>query len=79
MYARLEARRAGADDALFLTTDGHLSEGTTANIFLVRVAADGVRELATPSLDCAILPGNHPLVAARMGRRGSGSARSRGA
>lgn len=57
VYARLEARRAGADDALFLTTDGHLSEGTTANVFLVRVARDGVRELATPSLDCAILPG----------------------
>ena len=36
VYARLEARRAGADDALFLTIDGHLSEGTTANIFLVR-------------------------------------------
>jgi branched-chain amino acid aminotransferase len=57
VYARLEARRAGADDALFLTTDGHLSEGTTANIFLVRTAADDVVELATPSLDCAILPG----------------------
>jgi branched-chain amino acid aminotransferase len=58
VYARLEARRAGADDALFLTTDGNLSEGTTANIFLVRTApADDVVELATPSLDCAILPG----------------------
>jgi branched-subunit amino acid aminotransferase/4-amino-4-deoxychorismate lyase len=58
VYARLEARRAGADDALFLTVDGHLSEGTTANIFLVRRAlVDGVAELATPSLDCAILPG----------------------
>ena len=57
VYARIEARRAGADDALFLTTDGCLSEGTTANIFLVRSGSDGVRELATPSLDCAILPG----------------------
>jgi branched-chain amino acid aminotransferase len=58
VYARLEARRAGADDALFLTIDDRLSEGTTANIFLVRrSAADGVPELATPSLDCAILPG----------------------
>ncbi len=57
VYARLEARRAGADDALFLTIDGHLSEGTTANIFLVRRSADGTEELATPSLDCAILPG----------------------
>jgi len=57
VYARLEARREGADDALFLTLTGHLSEATTANIFLVRRAADGATELATPSLDCAILPG----------------------
>lgn len=52
VYARLEARRAGADDALFLTTDGHLSEATSANLFLVRGT-----ELATPALGCAILPG----------------------
>jgi branched-chain amino acid aminotransferase len=57
VYARLEARRAGADDALFLTLDGHLSEATTSNVFLVRRDANGVLELATPSLDCAILPG----------------------
>jgi branched-chain amino acid aminotransferase len=57
VHARLEARRAGADDALFLTIDGRLSEGTTANIFLVRRADDDTVELATPSLDCAILPG----------------------
>ncbi len=52
VHARLEARRAGADDALFLTVDGFLSEATTANVFLVR--GD---ELATPALGCAILPG----------------------
>ena len=71
VYARLEARRAGADDAVFLTIDGHLSESTSANLFLVRRSnvdgepgddrddgdADGDLELATPSLDCAILPG----------------------
>jgi branched-chain amino acid aminotransferase len=57
VYARLEARRAGADDALFLTIDDHLSEGTSANIFLVRGTPGGSPELATPSLDCAILPG----------------------
>jgi branched-chain amino acid aminotransferase len=58
VYARLEARRAGADDALFLTIDDHLSEGTSANIFLVRRGPkDAELELATPSLDCAILPG----------------------
>lgn len=52
VYARLEARRAGADDALFLTTDGFISEATSANMFLVR--GD---ELATPAIGCAILPG----------------------
>jgi branched-subunit amino acid aminotransferase/4-amino-4-deoxychorismate lyase len=52
VYARVEARTAGADDALFLTTDGYVSEATSANIFVVR--GD---ELATPSLACAILPG----------------------
>lgn len=52
VYARLEARRAAADDALFLTVDGRLSEATSANVFLVRGS-----ELATPALDCAILPG----------------------
>src|SRR3954453_14417238 len=57
VFARLEARRAGADDAVFLTLDGHLSEATTANVFVVRRATDGAEELATPALDCAILPG----------------------
>jgi branched-chain amino acid aminotransferase len=52
VHARTEARAAGADDALFLTTDGHLSEATSANVFLVRG-----QELATPALACAILPG----------------------
>jgi branched-chain amino acid aminotransferase len=57
VYARLEARSAGADDALFLTIDGFLSEATSANLFVVRAASDGPLELATPSLACAILPG----------------------
>jgi branched-subunit amino acid aminotransferase/4-amino-4-deoxychorismate lyase len=57
VYARLEARRAGADDALFLTVDGHCSESTSANLFVIRTATDGVDELVTPSLECAILPG----------------------
>jgi branched-chain amino acid aminotransferase len=57
VFARLEARRAGADDAVFLTIDGDLSEATSSNLFLVRRAADGIHELATPSLECAILPG----------------------
>jgi branched-chain amino acid aminotransferase len=52
VFARVEARKAGADDAIFLTTDGFLSEATSANVFVLR--GD---ELATPSIACAILPG----------------------
>lgn len=52
VYARLEAERAGADDALFLTPDGYVAEATSANLFLVRGG-----ELATPSLACGILAG----------------------
>jgi branched-chain amino acid aminotransferase len=50
VYAQIEARRRGADDALFLTTDGHLAEASSASVFLVQGAG-----LATPSLDCGIL------------------------
>ena len=62
VYARVEARTAGADDALFLTVDGYLSEATSANLFLIRSSggaggAGGTAELATPSLACAILAG----------------------
>jgi branched-chain amino acid aminotransferase len=69
VFARLEAKRAGADDALFLTLDGHLSEATSANIFVVRgtrsqggsgegsARGSSGGELATPALECAILPG----------------------
>ncbi len=52
VYARLEAARAGVDDALFLTTDGALSEGTTANLWIV-----SGRRLTTPPRSAAILPG----------------------
>ena len=50
VYAQLEAHNSGADEALFLTTDGHLAEATSASLFLVQGAG-----LATPSLDCGIL------------------------
>lgn len=74
VFARLEARRAGADDALFLTVDGHLSEATSANVFLVRSAgrpggSRGAPELATPALACAILPGTTRTWLLGWGRR----------
>jgi branched-chain amino acid aminotransferase len=52
VHSRIQARNAGADDALFLTIDGYLSEATSANVFVVRGET-----LATPSLACAILAG----------------------
>jgi branched-chain amino acid aminotransferase len=57
VYARLEARRAGADDALFLTTDGHLAEATSASLFLVR-AIDPTDAAAVESADSAAGPGS---------------------
>ena len=47
-----EARDRGAHEALILTTDGFVLEGTTTNVFFV---VDG--QLITPSLGDTILPG----------------------
>jgi branched-chain amino acid aminotransferase len=47
-----QARRAGADEALFFNTRGELCEAATANVFLVR---DG--EVLTPPLSSGCLPG----------------------
>jgi branched-subunit amino acid aminotransferase/4-amino-4-deoxychorismate lyase len=52
VYARIEAERAGADDAIFLTTDGRLTEATTSNVLLI---SDDV--CATPRLGTALLAG----------------------
>ena len=47
-----EARRAGHDEAIFLTESGHVAEGTTCNLFMLR---DG--RLFTPSVTDNILEG----------------------
>ena len=52
VYARLEAARAGADDALFLTADGRVTEATASNIVLIRGDV-----CATPRLGTGILAG----------------------
>ncbi len=50
--ARAQARAAGADEALLLTIDGRVAEGSVSNVF----AFVGGR-LLTPPLSCGILPG----------------------
>ena len=52
VVARLEARRAGADDALLCNTRGVLTGATSSNVFAVM---DGT--LVTPSEADGILPG----------------------
>jgi branched-chain amino acid aminotransferase len=52
IVALLEARRAGADEALFLDMEGHCSEATASNLFAV---IDGT--LVTPPASCGALPG----------------------
>ena len=50
--ALIEARNAGAEEVLFLDTEGHCSEASASNLF----AVIGGR-LATPPTSCAALPG----------------------
>jgi branched-chain amino acid aminotransferase len=52
MLATHEAARAGYDEAILLTEDGYLADGSGENIFVIK---DGV--VATPDLAASILPG----------------------
>jgi branched-chain amino acid aminotransferase len=52
MLAVTEANRAGYDEAILLTAEGFVADGSGENVFLVK---DG--ELYTPDLSTSILPG----------------------
>jgi branched-chain amino acid aminotransferase len=52
LLAVTEANRAGYDEAILLTAEGYIADGSGENIFMVR---DGV--IHTPSLATSILPG----------------------
>jgi branched-chain amino acid aminotransferase len=63
VLAKVEARRAGAADALMLNPTGLLTECTTSNFFFVRD-----QRLMTPSLNCGILSGITREVVLRLAR-----------
>ncbi|HET7856267.1 MAG TPA: aminotransferase class IV, partial [Gaiellaceae bacterium] len=52
MLAVTEANRAGYDEAILLTDEGFIADGSGENVFIVR---DGT--IATPPLSTSILPG----------------------
>ena len=52
ILAKIEAKKADANEAIMLNAAGHLAEGTVSNIFFMK---DGV--LHTPSTECGILDG----------------------
>jgi branched-chain amino acid aminotransferase group I len=52
VLARMTAKAAGYDEAIFLNEQGYLAEGSTTNVFLVSHG-----ELITPSFESGVLPG----------------------
>ena len=52
VLAKQEARAAGADEAIMLNERGHVAEGSSSNIFLVKG-----KLLITPGIESGILPG----------------------
>ncbi len=52
LIAKQEAKDRGADDAVFLNEQGHLTEASTANLFWVRHGS-----VFTPEVGCGLLPG----------------------
>ncbi|WP_253738051.1 aminotransferase class IV [Halohasta salina] len=63
ILARLELRVTGADEAMMVDADGHVTEGATSNLFFVRDNA-----LRTPSLDGPVLPGITRRVVLELAR-----------
>ncbi len=62
-FASEDAHAAGYDDALLLTSDGHVAEASAANVFVV---IDG--EVATPPLVDDVLPGITRAAVMRVAR-----------
>ncbi len=52
ILAKIEAKKADANEAIMLNISGHLAEGTISNIFFLKNGT-----LCTPSINCGILDG----------------------
>lgn len=52
VLAKIEAKKAGAYEAIMLNAEGYLTEGTISNLFFCRNS-----KLYTPSVECGILDG----------------------
>lgn len=56
IVALQRAQELGYQDVLFLNQEGHITEATTANIFLSAKRGNDI-EIVTPALSCGLLPG----------------------
>ncbi|MBI3621886.1 MAG: aminotransferase class IV [Nitrospirae bacterium] len=64
ILAKREAVQRGANDALLLSVEGHVCEGTTSNLFFVRAGT-----LYTPSVQTGLLQGITRQVVLELARR----------
>jgi len=64
LLAKMEAKRMGVFEAVLLNLDGHLTEGTTTNLFFVKKG-----RLFTPALSCGLLEGVTRGTVIQLARR----------
>jgi branched-chain amino acid aminotransferase len=64
ILAKMEAKKMGVFEAVLLNLDGHLTEGTTTNIFFVQHG-----RIYTPALSCGLLEGVTRGAVIQLARR----------
>jgi len=68
MAAQRWARNHGADDAIFVTSDGRVLEGPTSSVLIARRSPGGAVTLLTPELETGILAGTTQAAAFEVAR-----------
>jgi branched-chain amino acid aminotransferase len=64
ILARMEAKKAGAAEALMLDENGYIVEGTVSNVFMVRFGT-----IYTPPKEAPILPGITRKLVIKLARQ----------